>query len=204
MTEVTDRHGKWAVRYARDVLSTYLTAGTTPEPDSVADPLAEERGAFVTLEKNDSLRGCIGRPYPRQPAYEAVRQSAVEAGTGDPRFSRVTDAELDEITIEVSVLTPPTSLSQRKGALADVIDVGRDGLIVRADGRSGLLLPQVAVDRPWAADTFLTQTCRKAGLPDDCWRRDGVTVKRFQAQVFEESSPRGPIENATVELATGP
>ena len=202
MNAITQRHGEIAVTYARSVLDRYLDDGTTPPEPEGTDPLRSQRGAFVTLEEGESLRGCIGRPYPRQSGLEAIRQSAIGAATEDPRFPRVTPAELSNLTVEVSLLERPRPIEASGGDLTDDVQVGRDGLIVEAKGKSGLLLPQVPVDNDWNTTEFLDQTCRKAGLSTDCWRTENVDVSRFGAVVFAERSPGGPIHRADLEEAS--
>jgi AmmeMemoRadiSam system protein A len=208
MADLDIREGERAVAYARSVIEQYLTNGSTPDPDGTVDrdgsALVTEGGAFVTLETDGNLRGCIGRPYPRQPVIEAVRESAIGAATNDPRFRPVDRDELADIAVEVSVLGPPAELSASMGADSVPIDVGRDGLIVRDGARSGLLLPQVPVEHDWDVETFLAQTCRKAGLSKHCWRDGDVTVERFTADVFRETTPGGPVEPVPVsESAMG-
>lgn len=196
VTELDRSQGEWAVRFAREVLEATVT-DRMPAPDlSSVDPIFEaDRGAFVTLEKRGELRGCIGRPRPEQRAIRAIRDAAIGAATNDPRFPPVAASELDSITVEVSVLTAPHPVSvSGDGDVQESIIVGRDGLIVERDGRSGLLLPQVAVDRGWDAGEFLAETCRKARLPGEAWRDPETVVKRFTAQVFAETEPEGPIE----------
>lgn len=192
--ELTESQGGWAVSFARQVVESVVTTGDPPPKPENVDPVFEiERGAFVTLRKNGRLRGCIGRPTPDQSAIEAIYEAAVDAATNDPRFPSVSESELSKITVEVSILTPPEELTQVE---PDAVTVARDGLIVQRDDRSGLLLPQVPVDQSWDAETFLTQTCKKAGLWGDCWRHPDTTVHRFRAQVFEETEPNGPIDRA--------
>lgn len=135
-------------------------------------------GVFVSLHHRGELRGCIGYPDGEQPLGVSVPRCAVSAATGDPRFAAVTAGELPEIDIEISLLTPVEPVNDP----AD-IQVGRDGLIVEQHRRRGLLLPQVAVEWKWDRDTFLSQTCAKAGLPRDAWKR-GASIFRFQAEVF--------------------
>ena len=190
--DVTPEQGTWAVRHARDVVETAVETGSRPPFPDDPDPVFEvESGAFVTLRKGEDLRGCIGRPRPTQSLLEALRSAAVEAATDDPRFPPVRTEELPEITVEVSLLTPPETLETVD---PEVVTVGQDGLIVRHEGRSGLLLPQVPVDQGWDAEEFLRATCGKAGLPEDCWQRPDTMVDRFQAQVFAETEPMGTVE----------
>lgn len=156
------------------------TVTSRPIPETqVEDPaLLAPCGAFVSLHHGRHLRGCIGLIEARKPLWRTVREMAVAAAVEDPRFPPLTAAELDQIDIEISVLTPPVSVTR-----PEEIEVGRDGLIVRDAGRSGVLLPQVASEWGWNREEFLAQTCRKAGLADDAWRR-GARVLRFSAEVF--------------------
>lgn len=191
------QYGDRAVSYARSVLDEWVGTGEVDDPSASAfdGALTADRGAFVTLEVADSLRGCIGRPYPTQPAYRAIYESAIGAASDDPRFRPVTEDELSAITVEVSLLSEPEPISPS----VDDVEVGRHGLIVDAGEREGLLLPQVAVDRDWDPETFLAETCRKARLDGDCWRETGVSVERFTASVHAEREPRGEI--VEVDLA---
>ena len=185
--------GAWAVSHARTVVESVVNEGSKPQTPASVDPVFEvERGAFVTLRKDEELRGCIGRPLPKQTALTAIRTAAAEAATNDPRFPPVTASELDDILVEVSILTPPQEVASVE---PESITVGRDGLIVEREGRSGLLLPQVPVDQGWDAETFLDRTCQKAGLDAGCWKHSDITVKRFSAQVFAEREPNGTIEH---------
>lgn len=150
---------------------------------SEAAPVEAEQpaGAFVSVHHCGELRGCIGQIEARQPLAAAVAQCAASAATRDPRFRPLTMHELQEDTeIEISVLTP----MQRVGS-PEEIEVGRDGLLIEQGPRTGLLLPQVATEWGWDRDTFLAQTCRKAGLPLDAWKH-GAEIYKFQAEVFSE------------------
>lgn len=139
-------------------------------------------GAFVTLHTLDGdLRGCIGTIQAISPLVRAVVSNAVNAAFRDPRFEPLEAEELERIHIEISVMSP----------IVEVIDVedivvGRDGLIVSQHGRAGLLLPQVAIEYGWDRETFLQQTCRKAGLPSHSWREETCRIERFSAEVFSE------------------
>ena len=145
-------------------------------------PALEERGAaFVTLNKHGKLRGCIGYTVAVQPLHQTVSECAIQAAVGDPRFPPVTGAELDELEIEISVLTPLQEVRS-----LDEIEVGRDGLMISRGDRRGLLLPQVATDYGWDRTEFLRNTCRKAGLPPDAYLSSEATILRFQAVVFGE------------------
>lgn len=192
--------GKTLVSLARETIAQAArTEADIPTATNDTDAVPDvEAGAFVTIKRGDRLRGCIGRIEATQSATEAVTAAAVDAARNDPRTSPVELAELSDITVTVTVLSEPTEVN---GELPEATQTGRDGLIVRQGPRQGLLLPQVATERNWEADTFLAETCRKAGLPGDSWQRDGVTVETFTARTFAEREPRGPIEVTRYDAA---
>ena len=149
---------------------------------SLAPPsphLAEPRGAFTTLYHHGELRGCVGFVEAVACLYQTVIETARAAAFEDTRFWPVTREELAELQVSVSILTKP------KAILPEQVEVGRHGLIVGMGGRRGLLLPQVPVEHNWDRITFLEQTCRKAGLPLDAWRK-GASIEAFTAEVFGE------------------
>jgi len=215
----TLEEGKFLVKIARKSLETYLKERKKiSPPEDVPEKLREKSGAFVTLNRfykdpktgnvRHELRGCIGHPYPIMPLVECVIEDAINAGLNDPRFPPVSLEELKEIVIEVSVLTPPEEIevSDYKDYL-DKIRIGRDGLIVVGElygfQTSGLLLPQVPVEYGWDVEEFLSYTCRKAGLPPDCWKRKGVKFFKFQAEIFEEIEPEGEIRAKDISKPIG-
>ena len=158
---------------------------------SAAPPTAhlrEARGAFTTLHENGQLRGCIGYVMAAAPLDETIRETARAAALEDPRFPPVAEAELDGLQLEISVLSPMFPI-----AAEDVV-VGRHGLMVTYQGRRGLLLPQVAPEWGWDRETFLAQTCRKAGLPPDQWKK-GAKLEAFTAEVFGETQPGESLRN---------
>jgi len=144
-----------------------------------APHLAEKRGAFTTLHKNDELRGCIGFVEAMEPLWRAIFETARAAAFQDPRFEPLTEAELAEIKIEISVMSPLFPIAPGE------VTPGVHGLLISRGRLRGLLLPQVAVEYGWDRDTFLAQTCRKAGLQMDAWR-EGATIEAFTAEVFGE------------------
>jgi AmmeMemoRadiSam system protein A len=145
--------------------------------------LKEKRGVFVTLHKKGELRGCIGYIQGLKPLYQAVGEMAQAAAFGDPRFPPVSVEEWPELEVEISVLTP-----LQKVADLSEIDVGQHGLLIVKNGRSGLLLPQVASEYGWDRRTFLEHTCLKAGLPTKAWQDPNTEIYRFGAEVFGEKS----------------
>jgi uncharacterized protein len=150
-------------------------------PRDVETPLNLPRGAFVSIHRGPALRGCLGRLSADWAVGRVVAHLAEAVADSDPRFAPVAIHELDELSIEISVLTP-----EREATPSDV-DVGRHGLIVEALGRRGLLLPQVAAEQGWDRTAFLRHTCVKAGLPPDAWKAN-ARLYVFEAQVFGESS----------------
>ncbi|MCA1812739.1 MAG: TIGR00296 family protein [Halobacteriales archaeon] len=185
--------GKDAVRLARrhaEDAAGLARPKAHPAPQGV---LAERRGAFVTLWSGLALRGCVGVPEPTMRLADALREGA-EGAVRDPRFPPVTRREMDALRVEVSVLTPPLALVCDPEELPQRILVGTHGLVVRHARAAGLLLPQVPVEHGMTAEEFLGATCRKAGLGADAWRaRDGLRWSTFEAEVFEEAEPRGPV-----------
>jgi len=145
-------------------------------PDEGA--LSEPGSAFVTLKKRGKLRGCIGMIGEKYPLGRAVLEAARRV-LDDPRFPPVTSDEMPDLTLEVSVLGPFLPLSH-----PEELVVGRHGLYLTAGIRSGLLLPQVAVEQGWDRETFLDHVCRKAGVPAGEWRSGGAEVSVFEAEVF--------------------
>ncbi len=193
--------GAHLVSIARKTVDTVVVDGRAPRDgelpswsEGADDFLKTHRGVFVTLSNPDGgLRGCIGLPYPVKPLREAVVHAAVGAAMHDPRFPRVREPELDSLTIEVSALTAPETIWCKPHELSDHVMVCKDGLIVSGMGTSGLLLPQVATDMGLTSYVFLSLTCEKAGLPPDAWLTAEVQVRRFQAEVFAEATPRGVV-----------
>jgi AmmeMemoRadiSam system protein A len=146
-----------------------------------AETFGEARGLFVTLRKRGELRGCIGTLAPHGDLSRGIAEYALRAALEDPRFPPLSPEELPVCEIEISVLTPPEPI-----AGPEEIEVGRDGLIFESRGRRGLLLPQVATEWGFDAERFLSEVCRKAGLPPDAWREPDARLWAFRAEVFSE------------------
>ncbi len=154
-------------------------------------------GTVQGTEKKE-LRGCIGRPYPVLPLGEAIIVSAINAARDDSRFHPVKPEEINDLVIEVTVLTVPKRIKAKPKELPDKIVIGKDGLIVAAGMSSGLLLPQVAVEHGFDSTEFLCQTCMKAGLMPDAWL-SGAEVYSFEGQIFEEVEPGGEIKEKDIK-----
>jgi AmmeMemoRadiSam system protein A len=185
------------LRLARNAIAAHVT-GVPPQPlapsevegAEESDILARRGGVFVSLhqrrakasvERGD-LRGCIGHIAADLRLDQVIPQSAVASCSRDPRFKPIGRSELDDIDIELSLLGPLEPIGG-----PDDIEIGRHGLLVEQGHRRGLLLPQVAVEWKWDAPAFLAQTCRKAGLPADAWKR-ADNLWRFEAEVFGEAT----------------
>ncbi|HMA53966.1 MAG TPA: AmmeMemoRadiSam system protein B [Acidobacteriota bacterium] len=168
------------LKLARTALTEYVTKGTEIDDLSGRDKFRTPRGAFVTLTRDGALRGCIGYIEPVLPLGRTVIRTAIYAATEDPRFRPVKIAELKDLRVEISVLTPAREIDDPR-----LVKVGTHGIIVEQDGAKGVLLPQVPVDNGWDRETFLCEGCLKAGLPRDAWKR-GAKVSVFEAIVFHE------------------
>ncbi|MCJ2562920.1 MAG: TIGR00296 family protein [Candidatus Thermoplasmatota archaeon] len=191
----SEEEGERAVLAARKVVEGYVRGEVQYDLD-LPGGFEEKSGVFVTIDTFPAgdLRGCIGYPEPFFPLGEALVKASQEA-TRDPRFPPLREAELDDIVIEVSLLTPPEEILVRKPReyLKSVV-VGRDGLIARKGVFRGLLLPQVAIDWEWSSEEFISQTCMKAGLRSDEWLKGDARIYKFSAEIFGEKTPRGEIE----------
>lgn len=153
-----------------------------PSWPAAADGAAEPCGAFVSLHVGRSLRGCIGRMTSPEPLYETVREMARAAAFEDPRFTPVSREELDSIDIEITALSP-----MRRVEEVSEIEVGLHGIHIQKGWRSGVFLPQVAVEQGWDRDTLLEEVCRKAGLPAEAWRSPDAVISVFEGLVFGEA-----------------
>ncbi len=142
----------------------------------------EKRGVFVTLKKKGELRGCIGFPYPSLPLAEAIIKAAKSAAFSDPRFFPLQKSELKDIEIEISILTIPEECKPEE------IEIRKDGLMCEYNRRSGLLLPQVAVEWKMSKKEFLEALCEKAGLPKNEWKKPGFRLWKFSCQIFSEKN----------------
>ncbi len=190
---LTKSEGEMAIRLARSAIKECLENGIKITPENLPRVFREARGVFVTLNKKKELRGCIGRPYPILPLGEAIIVSAINAARDDPRFNPVKPEEIDQLVIEVTVLTVPKRVKAKPSDLPKKIVIGRDGLIVAQGVCQGLLLPQVAVEHGFDCTEFLCQTSMKAGLMPDAWL-EGAQVYSFEGQIFEEIEPGGEIK----------
>ncbi len=190
---LTVTEGSFLVKSARCAIEKEFR-GDIEIPSPPKSLLGKSNGVFVTLKKSGELRGCIGFISP-VPLYSGVQEAAKEAAFNDPRFDPVTEDEVSDLTIEVSVMGDNVRIPNRKlDSVLEEIEIGRDGLFVSDGVCSGLLLPQVPVEQGWSKEEFLRGICEKSGIPYESLTDKGTSIYRFKCQVFSESSPSGNVE----------
>jgi len=197
---LSHEEGKKAVVFARKTIEQKVKNISTSkiELQGVFD---EKQGAFVTIHTypDHSLRGCIGIPLPVMPLKNAIIEGA-ESATRDPRFPLLSETELDNIIIEVTILTKPEKIIVKNPKeYPSNIEIGRDGLIVEQGFYKGLLLPQVPVEQGWDKEEYLSHTCMKAGLMPDAWFDKETKIFSFQGQIFTETIPGGEIKEKKID-----
>jgi uncharacterized protein len=195
---INDYEGEQLVKIAREAVELYVRMAVVVPVDT-RKIFSDNMGVFVTINHlnergEERLRGCIGFPLPEKGLYQSVVEAAIGAATIDPRFSPLVESELSRIIFELSLLTPPQLIQvAHPTEYYDHIKIGRDGLILRWENGSALLLPQVAKRLGWDVDEFLMNLCYKGGTTPDAWVLPGTKLYKFQAQVFVESEPRGRV-----------
>jgi len=178
---LTDEEKKFLLQIARRTLTEYVKNRKIPEFEIKDEKLKKKAGAFVTLNKHHNLRGCIGYILPVKPLYQTVIENTINACSRDYRFSPVIPAELDDIEIEISVLSPPVPVKSYN----DIV-LGKHGIILKKGFNQAVFLPQVAPEQGWDLPTTLTHLSLKAGLGPDDWK-SGCEYEVFTAIVFSES-----------------
>ncbi len=182
---LTQKEKKFLLNHARLIISSKANNRDLDKQRAFSKSLEQSLGVFVTLHENGQLRGCIGYVEGMGPLQQEVEEMAVAAAFDDPRFPAVDKTEVDNLQIEISVLSPLSSIKD-----INEIEVGKHGLIIEQYMRRGLLLPQVAVEYKWDRFTFLEQTCKKAGLPSSAWKDPSTKIKIFSAEIFSENDFR--------------
>src|SRR5262249_8017053 len=175
---------------ARSAILAAFTGAPVKLPEPPPPCFELRRGAFVTVHVREKLRGCIGVIEGREPLASVIVHCAESAAFRDARFSPLRADEVSDLRIEISVL------SELFPHAADQVKIGRDGLFIRCGHRQGLLLPQVAVEHGLSPEAFLAETCHKAGLPNDAWRRNETELFGFTCEIFQEddsANPGGPL-----------
>jgi AmmeMemoRadiSam system protein A len=146
----------------------------------LGDVLNAHSGVYVTLRKDQNIRGYVGHLPGDQPLAKITGQMALQAAIMDKRFAAVKLDELDEIHIEISVLAPYKKVINHKDIMA-----GRDGVFIKKHGKQALILPNTAVEQGWTRVELLDALCLKAGFPPGSWKTD-AKLYTFQAEVFGE------------------
>ncbi len=170
---------KELLRLARSSITQFIQEEKVLNYETQSSILLSKKGAFVTLKKEGQLRGCIGYIEPALPLYQTIIRASIFAACRDPRFPPVSVDELEELEIEISVLTPLKKIQTPR-----LVEVGKHGLVISKGNKKGLLLPQVPVENHWSRETFLQQACLKAGLPENAWKT-GADIFIFEAVVFQ-------------------
>ena len=180
--DLTPAQQQELLHLARTTIKTYLESSQIPDYRTTDPEIARPSGVFVTLKKKGELRGCIGHMQADAPLWQAVQKMAVAAATADPRFPPLTRAELEQVEIEISVLSPLNRLDN-----VEDIQVGTHGLVLDYHGQRGVFLPQVPVEQGWDRTGYLDNLCLKAGVPKGCWRDTAAQLYTFTAVVFGEA-----------------
>ena len=184
---ISEKSGQYLVELAKKSVKHFLETGERLEiPENHPLELEEKYGVFVTLNKNNNLRGCIGYAEPIESALKATIEVGIAAAFNDPRFPQVTDEEFENLDFEVTVLTKPEMIIvAHPDQYFEEIEIGIDGLIIQKGYSRGLLLPQVAVENAFDVEDFLEHTCMKAGISADSWMDESCDVYKFQGQIFK-------------------
>jgi len=182
MMNLTTEEKKYLLVLARRIIILKSEKKTYRPEKYFSTSLKQKTGLFVTLKKFQKLRGCIGYVEGIKSLQKAVEEMAIAAAFEDPRFPPISKDEIKDLEIEISILSPLQTI-------ADInhIEIGRHGIIIEQNLMRGLLLPQVATDYNWDVQTFLEQTCLKAGLPADAWSEKSATIQIFSTDIFSDS-----------------
>ena len=172
---------------ARNAIREAVLHRKLPELIPSGGVFSERRGVFVTLHVRGQLQGCIGVTEPSESLGEAIVRCAVSAALEDPRFVPMKEPQLEQMSIEISLLSPIQPI------LPETIEIGRHGLLVVNHAQRGLLLPKVAIEHGLTREQFLEETCRKAGLPRQAWKDAETQIFGFTCEVFSDSPASGEI-----------
>lgn len=180
--ELTREEKQFLLQTARDSINFFFTGEKLSEPDYSKYPILKSNaGAFVTLTEHGSLRGCIGYIISDQPLFDTICEASIQASQNDPRFAPVRKSEIENISIEISILSEPFPLNSY-----DEIEIGKHGLILEEKGKRGLLLPQVPVEHHMNRDQYLDAICQKSGFYAGYWKSKQLKLSGFTATVFSE------------------
>jgi AmmeMemoRadiSam system protein A len=186
MSPLSNEDRQRLLAIARQSIVAAISSSKLPSAKSAVGALAEFRGAFVTLHHRGRLRGCVGQPGEYDSLADTVARCAALAATEDNRFRPVAPEEFSELETEISVLSPMQPVRP------DEIQLGIHGLMISSGSARGVLLPQVSIEHRLTREQFLSETCRKAGLPVDAWKSPGVEILAFTCEVFSDRKPDTP------------
>jgi AmmeMemoRadiSam system protein A len=182
MPFLSDSDRQSLLRLARVAVTEAVSCGRILADIPAGGIFSEQRGVFVSLHIGKRLRGCLGVVEPEHPLGDSIVRCAIGAATRDPRFPAMRPEELDQLEIEISLLSPPGAIR------AEEIQIGTHGLLISRGSHRGLLLPQVAVTHQLSAEQFLAETCRKAELPLDAWRDPETKLFGFTSEIFSSGA----------------
>jgi len=198
--EIPRELGIYLVKLARKAVEEKLLKNTMIKPpEDVPEILKRPGMTFTTIETyhpdgKTTLRGCIGFLSPIYSLVESTIKSALEAAFNDPRFPSLTPYEIEHVVFEVTILSVPRELKiDNRWELPKQIVIGRHGLYVEKGWFRGTLLPVVPIEYCWDEETFLAETCLKAGMPPDCWLDKNIKVYVYDGRAFKEKTPRGEV-----------
>lgn len=181
--ELSLEEKKILIKLARDSIESKLFKKKPVEVDLEKYPsLKSKCGVFVTLTIAEQLRGCIGYITSTDPLHYSIKDAAISAAFNDPRFYAMTETEYEQVEVEISVLSEPYPMQSY-----DEIELGKHGLILHEEGRRGLLLPQVPIEHGMTKEDYLNAICRKAGVPQNLWKKKVLNISLFTATVFSEN-----------------
>lgn len=178
---LSEKNASILLNIARDTITNLVNKQDYQPPPREEKNLNERSGCFVTIKQDGQLRGCIGNFQSELPLFQEVAQMAVASASKDPRFHPLEKPELDNFSLEISVLSPLEKIDD-----IELIEVGTHGIYLEKNFSRGVLLPQVATDYDWDRITFLQQTCQKAGLQTDAWKDADTDIYIFSAQIIKE------------------
>jgi AmmeMemoRadiSam system protein A len=178
---LSQKEKDYLLKIARRSIEAGVKGEEPPKISNCPEALMSPSGAFVTIHTFKELRGCIGFTESSRPLVETVIEVAAKAALEDPRFNPLMAEELEDVEIEISVLSPMKEIKD-----VNEIEVGEHGIMMEQGFNRGLLLPQVAAEYSWNRETFLNQTARKAGLPVNAWKKGDVKIFIFSAEVFDD------------------
>ncbi|WP_455646160.1 AmmeMemoRadiSam system protein A [Methanosphaera sp.] len=185
----SEKEGQLLIEQAKLAILSYLNDEEYPELEDIPEILNKKLGVFVTLNKKGSLRGCIGTFEAEEPLYKEVQEMAIYSAFYDNRFNMLQLEEIDDIKIEISILTEPELVEvDTFEEYFSKIELGVDGLRIEKNNNVGVFLPQVPLEQGWGMNNYLENLCYKAGLPNYAWKDKNTKIYKFQAQIFEEKN----------------